>query len=146
MASYIKANEDRLVGLILFAIALGYGWGTYEISGLASDDFVGPTGFPGLIALCSILLAAWLMIRPDLDERKDIGGRVWIYWAFFLLYSAAMPIIGFGLSSALFLAATFLVLKSRAWISVVVALVVVAVLLIVFGHIFELRIDIGPWG
>jgi hypothetical protein len=56
-----------------------------------------------------------------------------------------MPLIGFGVSSALFLAATFIVLRGNARTAIVVAVLVAAILVLIFGYFFSLRIGIGPW-
>src|SRR5687767_12043079 len=107
--SRTRVHEDRIVGLVILACSFAYGWGAWRMSALRSDDFVGPAGFPILIAIAGIGLSAWLVFKPQADHPTErLGGAVWLYWAAFVVYAAAMPVMGFGTTSALFLAATFL--------------------------------------
>lgn len=144
--SRARVHEDRIVGLLILACSAAYGRGAWEMSGLRSDDFVGPAGFPSLIAAGGIGLSAWLVFKPQVDvSTEPLGGVVWLYWATFVVYAGAMPIVGFGITSAVFLAATFIVLRAPAWRAIMVAVLATSALLLVFNQLFGLRLSIGPW-
>jgi hypothetical protein len=146
MKSSSSFPEDRIVGILIFASCLAYGWGAWKVSGLRSDDFVGPSGFPALIAIAGVGLSCLLILKPSFESNEGLGGLVWAYWGAFLFYAAVMPLLGFGISSMIFLASTFLVLRAKISTTIAVSVIATSVLLLVFGYLFDLRITFGPWG
>jgi hypothetical protein len=67
-------KEDRIVGILILIASSIYGWSAYEMTGLRSDDAVGPGGFPVLIAVAGIGLSAFLIARPGSEKRKGSAG------------------------------------------------------------------------
>lgn len=139
-------DEDRIVALMILGISIAYGLSARALGSLRSDDAVGPAGFPLLIAAggLGLGLALWFQ-RPSNEARESLGGRVWLYWLVFLAYAFAVHYAGFGLSTAAFLALTFIILKVPSWRAVLVALIVSAVLWLVFAKLLQVRLAIGFW-
>lgn len=139
-------DEDRVVALVIVAISAAYGLSARALGSLRSDDAVGPAGFPFLIAAGGLALglALWFQ-RPSNEPKEPLGGRVWLYWLVFLAYAFAVHYIGFGISTAAFLTLTFVILKVPSWRAALVAVIVSAVLWLVFAKLLEVRLAIGFW-
>jgi hypothetical protein len=139
-------DEDRVVALMVVAISAAYGLIARALGSLRSDHSVGPAGFPLLIALGGLALglALWFQ-RPSQEPKESLGGRVWLYWLVFLGYAFAVHYAGFGLSTAAFLTLTFVILKVPSWRAVLVAVIVSAVLWLVFAKLLNVRLAVGFW-
>jgi putative tricarboxylic transport membrane protein len=139
-------DEDRVVALMIVAISVAYGLSARALGSLRSDDAVGPAGFPVLIALGGLALgmALWFQ-RPSGEPKEPLGGRIWLYWLVFLAYAFAVHYAGFGVSTAIFLMATFVILKVPAWRATLVAVMVSAVLWLAFAKLLDVRLAIGFW-
>jgi putative tricarboxylic transport membrane protein len=139
-------DEDRVVALIVVAISVAYGLSARALGSLSSDDAVGPAGFPALIALGGLVLGMALSFqRPSGGPKEPLGGRVWLYWLVFLAYALAVHYAGFALSTAVFLTATFIILKVPTCRAALVAVIASAVLWLVFARLLELRLAVGFW-
>lgn len=139
-------DEDRVVALMIMGISAAYGLSARALGSLRSDDAVGPAGFPLLIAAGGLALglALWFQ-RPSHEPKERLGGRVWFYWLVFLGYAFAVHYAGFGLSTAVFLTLTFVILKVPSWRAVLVAVIVSAVLWAIFAKLLDVRLAIGFW-
>lgn len=139
-------DEDRVVAIMIVAISIAYGLSARALGSLSSDDAVGPAGFPILIALAGFVLGTTLWFQhPSGEPKEALGGRVWLYWLVFLAYAFAVHYAGFGISTAMFLTATFVILKVPAWRAALVAVIVSAVLWLIFAKLLELRLAVGFW-
>lgn len=139
-------DEDRVVALMIVAISVAYGLSARALGSLRSDDAVGPAGFPLLVALGGLMLglALWFQ-RPSQEPKESLGGRVWLYWLVFLGYAFAVHYAGFGVSTVVFLTLTFVILKVPSWRAALVAVIVSAVLWLVFAKLLNVRLAIGFW-
>lgn len=141
-------NEDRLVGLILLIAAVAYGLGAKRLLGLYADDPVGPAGFPFLIAAAGVGLSLWLFVKPSIEppEAGRVPFLVWIYWAVFAAYAVLIPYLGFGLATLIFLVTAFLMLRTKYWQAIVIALITTAIVYGLFAKLLEVPLALGPWG
>lgn len=95
---------DRLVGVLLIAVAAGYAWIArgYE-AGFFSDP-VGPRVFPYLIGGLLGLSGLWLVIRPDPNPAWLPSSR----WLSFVLVLVSLVIYAYLLVPLGFIVSTFL--------------------------------------
>jgi putative tricarboxylic transport membrane protein len=139
-------DEDRVVALMIMAISAAYGLSARALGSLRSDDAVGPAGFPLLIAVGGLALGLSLWFqRPSQEPKERLGGRVWLYWLVFLVYAFAVHYAGFAISTAVFLTLTFVILKVPSWRAALVAVIVSAVLWLIFAKLLDVRLAIGFW-
>jgi hypothetical protein len=139
-------RSERVAASVILAAFVAYGWGALRMTGLRSDDFVGPSGMPLLIAAVGVLASIVLLVRPDRHcGAADIGGKVWLYWLAIVVYVVAFPWLGFGISSFAFLVATFVILRVAVLRAVLLALVVTAALWLVFARLLDIELSLVPW-
>ena len=150
-ASLIAA--DRLAGFVLLAVA-----GVAIREGVRLHEGVMGSGFPPLLAgLLLVPLALSQLVRPDRDgagapaSSAEAGARPAgrVVWVFLILglYVVALRPLGFGVATALFLAALFHYL-GRYPLPVVLAAAGVAATVVtaVFRRALSLPLPVGPWG
>jgi hypothetical protein len=143
----IRIKEDQVAALVVALVAAIYWYDIRQLATLRSDDAVGPTGFPTVIAISAFLLCGILFARPqdDLEPIEHVRTALW-YWLLLFLYVVAIPYAGFGLATAVFLAATLYCLGIK-WRPLATAVVLITVTtLVLFNHVFGLKLTIGPWG
>lgn len=97
--------NDRILGVLLLALAVAYGWGATQFpepfGGAAS---VGPDTFPKMLAVVLALTSIYLMVRPDPDNAwpwNRTGLELVIAVVVLLLYTALLQPLGFIISTAL---------------------------------------------
>ncbi len=56
--------SDRIVGVFLFVLAIGYGWATWGFASPFTSDPLGPTAFPRLLAVSLVIPSVYLIVRP----------------------------------------------------------------------------------
>lgn len=81
---------DRLIGLLLLALSIGYGMtaGSYQAS---FGDPLGPAAFPMIVAVPAAILSLAMVLRPGPDA-------VWPSRQAFLMQGAALAVlIGYAL-------------------------------------------------
>ena len=95
--------SDRLTGLFIVALAIAYGYVARSFSPLYSDP-LGPSFFPGLVAIPLGLLGLFLVFRPDPDPQWILGRpmvRQIATCVVLLAYVYVMVPLGFVLSTAI---------------------------------------------
>lgn len=140
-------QEDRIVAAGLILLTAGYWSDVEHLETLRSDDAVGPAGFPALIAILMFALAAKLLIWPE--TKKDwvkITDSTWLKWVLFVLYTIALPLLGFPASTLLFLIALFVLLKIKWYKTISTAVTGAIVIYAIFGILLNLRLPMTPWG
>lgn len=96
-------KADRIVGLVLIVVALGYLFSATGIRTSFMSDPVGPRVFPYLIGILIIMCSAVLVLRPDPDT--DWPGlmtvlQLAIALAVLLAYAMTIRPLGFLIPTA----------------------------------------------
>lgn len=96
--------SDRLFGLVIIAVALGFIASAAQIQQSFLTDPVGPKTFPYLIGGVLILAALSIVMRPDADPdwpNLATFGRLLLAVAVLVAYAYALRPLGFLLPTAL---------------------------------------------
>lgn len=144
--------------IIVLAFSAAALWQAYEISGFTGLST--PGVFP-MLAAGTMLLSAIVILRytlrkstPDDKEhsllvrffREITPWRLILVVAMILAYMLAMPLLGFTISSGLFLFFSFLLLWRRnPLISLLVTAVSLGAVIGVFRVIFQVVLPQGQW-
>jgi putative tricarboxylic transport membrane protein len=99
---------DRIFGLVLLAVALGYGALAFRLEAPFQYDPLGPGAWPEILAVALTVAAVALQFTPD--ENPDWGGaatlrRLALVFAGLVLYALSFVAAGFILSTTVFCAA-----------------------------------------
>ena len=137
---------DRAAGAVVLVLSVLY-WRAAGSIGGGFGDPVGPAAFPRLIAVPTGLLALFLLVRPDPDERWW-HGRQSIAQAAALASLLAVPLLiealGFPVTASLGGAALALVLGARPVAALVTGLVVGFGLYLAFDAVLGLPLPGWP--
>ena len=126
--------------LVLSTTYLALGFGIEEVT-TASATAVGPRGFPLLVGALGVLISLALLAAPARASAVDHDGeaepargmfagdwrRALALCGLTLLYAAALPILGFTLATAGFLATSFRLLGERRSFTLVVMPLAIAI-------------------
>ncbi|WP_127108010.1 tripartite tricarboxylate transporter TctB family protein [Pararhodobacter zhoushanensis] len=97
-------KADRIFGLVLMAVALGYLYSATSIQTSFLSDPVGPRVFPYLIGGFVVIGSAFLIIKPDANaDWPGIGTLVQLAIALAVLlgYASAVRPFGFVIPTAI---------------------------------------------
>ncbi len=142
-------SRDRLEGLALLALAIGYWQGAHHVLPFGVRDVVGPSAFPTLLAGALGIAGAALVISGRPGEKAP-GGRpvhVAAVFALLALYALLFERLGFLLTTFLFLSGTIAVF-APAWKRriPVFAAVLTAMLWMLFGLGLDVTLPRGLFG
>jgi putative tricarboxylic transport membrane protein len=152
-----RPGELGFAGIILiFALIVLYL--AYRISGLSGPSSAGVfpmlAGLVMVAAAVRILLETWRM-QPESDGGADLVRRflariapaeVAIYTLIVVAFMVALKPLGFVLASFLFLMTSFLYLHRKGILpALLISGGTVAVILVVFRHVFQVILPEGPW-
>jgi putative tricarboxylic transport membrane protein len=65
--------SDRIVGVLLFVLAIGYGAATWGFTSAFTSDPLGPTAFPRLLAALLVIASVYLIVRPGPEAEWPRG-------------------------------------------------------------------------
>lgn len=137
---------DRIVGLILLAVSICYGWmgGGYEAR---FGDPLGPAALPVMLSIPAGLLSLALILKPDPEPDWATGGplmRQGAALAVLIGYAFFLEALGFLLAT--FLAVTVLARLLRStWLkSMLSAAITAAVLFVAFDQLLGLPLPALP--
>ena len=145
------AHSD--VGLGIFFIGLGalalcfVPWITNP--GLGHNSDPGPRLFPAALAIVLVLGGAAFTVRGVVGKPHvpaTYGGRrldAVVLLGAIGVYIAAMPLLGFALSTGLFAAGAMLWLKVRARVAIPVTLVLLLAVYLLFAKLFKVQLPAG---
>ena len=152
-------GRDGIAGLILFAISLALLYQSFQLPSLPIVP-IGPGFYPGIV-LTFLAGASALLVLQDLMRRRaavtaDEKAQRWNWWpvakAFAIVgaYIALMPLIGFRLSTVLFVASLQAALDPprdvRGWaILAAVAIGTAAAGYLVFERYLLVLLPRGAW-
>jgi len=132
MAIVLKSTKRNYTGRIMipvFFIELGIVFGILALGFTNKGDAVGPGIVPGLWIICILGLSIFLVIRVLIgkeDEDPEWGNikKVATIIAMIILYLIIMQIIGYFISTALFLIGSMYYLDYRNWKVMIIMTVV----------------------
>ncbi len=114
----VNPRSDRVLGILVLLLALGYGWLANRLEVGFFSDPVGPKPFPYLIEACTVLAALWLLSRPDPNPPWPPRA----FWPAFALvlgslvaYAYLVVPLGFILTTTLEMTLLSLLFGARWW-------------------------------
>jgi putative tricarboxylic transport membrane protein len=137
------------IGVVLALVALLMLWDTWRSTAGFSSDPIGPKGFPYLVGVCLLGLAAWTVVAAlngDFPEREhqQLPPMLWIVGglaAQMLLLNPA----GFSIATGLLFAATAYAFgKRKFWVTVPVGILFAFLVWILFAQGLKLALPSGP--
>ena len=137
---------DRIVGLVLLAFSVGYGWLAqgYEAN---FGDPLGPAGLPTMLAVPAALLSLALIFKPDPDPEWAKGGpllRQAAALATLIGYAFFLETLGFLLATVLAVTVLARLLRTT-WVKAAISAVATAGLLfLAFDKLLGLPLDPLP--
>ncbi|WP_211248309.1 tripartite tricarboxylate transporter TctB family protein [Halomonas halodenitrificans] len=97
--------NDRILGILLIALAVAYGWGATQLPvPFGGSEAVGPETFPLLLSAVLVLSSLYLIVRPDPDNAwpwSRTGLELVIAVVVLVFYAALLQPLGFILSTTL---------------------------------------------
>ncbi|MBP0437680.1 tripartite tricarboxylate transporter TctB family protein [Tianweitania sediminis] len=137
---------DRILGLIIFGLAIWYGWtaGSYEAS---FGDPLGPAAFPQMLSVPAALLSLFLIVRPDPDpswpeHRRLLSQAATI--AVLVAYAFFLEDLGFVLATTVAVIALSRLLGA-GWLKSATSGVLMAVgLFVLFDTLLGLPLPLQP--
>ncbi|NWN81374.1 MAG: tripartite tricarboxylate transporter TctB family protein [Halomonas sp.] len=97
--------NDRILGILLIALAVAYGWGATHLPvPFGGSEAVGPETFPLLLSAVLVLSSLYLIVRPDPDNAwpwSRTGLELVIAVVVLVFYAALLQPLGFILSTTL---------------------------------------------
>ncbi len=149
------ARKDWFASLFFIALAAYAGW--VSIVDLKVGTFVkpGPGFFPFLASLTMGVFATltlakrWAAQRgPGKTSRQAVSWPpLLITFALLVVYTLVLPLLGYGLTTFLFILALLKVVEKKGWpVSALAALGVTLVAHLVFAKILKSQLPPGPWG
>lgn len=102
--------SDRIVGVLLFILAVGYGLQAGAFETMILTDPLGPAVFPQLLAILLGLASIYLIVRPDPGAQWPRG----LALLHFCLTVIVLVIYAFVLEPVGFVVATFVALAVLA--------------------------------
>ena len=141
-----QGKADRIAGgvLALAGVAAGIEATTYDVAFLT--DPVGPKALPLLVAATMVFAGARMLLRPrdsialpNTDTLLRMAGAM----VAFLLYAAALPWIGFFLSTTIVVAALGVLYRGPWKGGLVAGLVLSSALWLLFVGLLSLPLPVG---
>lgn len=140
-------HEDRWASILIAIAVIAYWADVRSLQTLRSDDVVGPVGFPSLITAITLILSGCLFARPQKDVTFAALSKLALgYWLILLLYTLAIPFLGFGLSTAIFLGVLLYALDVKPVPLTIAVMLITGGIFLVFNYFLGLKLTLGPWG
>ncbi|MFZ5825866.1 MAG: tripartite tricarboxylate transporter TctB family protein [Bacillota bacterium] len=110
-------RAEQWISLVMMAISLGYFGLAFQIT-VALDDVVGPRAFPMAVSLVTAVLCGVLLLRSRAQEGEasaGIGREEAIFAGMGLVYWLLLPVVGYLVATALFVAGGTRLMGERRW-------------------------------
>lgn len=146
-------TKDRIAALLFLALCLAYGAMSFQIRLLpfaASEAFT-PRTMPQALAIMGSVIAFLMLVLPGKGDQVAFRGWAGMAWVRVILlgvamafYAATLTVLGFVVSTSLFLIAGYLILGERRWKIVLGASVpVVLVFWFILARLLDIYLEPG---
>lgn len=145
----MQMAADRVLGIVMVAIAALYAWRATVIQESFIQDPVGPKAFPFGIAVIMAIAGAALVVRPGEGPVWPAGERLLEIAAAVLvmvLYTYALPVIGFVPATTIASAYLTWRLGAPPLRAVAAGLATAIGIFVIFKLILGLSLATGPLG
>ena len=134
-------RSDRIFGLVMIVVALGYILSAFQIQTSFMADPVGAKTFPVAIALVAILCSLVMILRPDEEpdwpEARTLGS---------LAYAYALKPLGFLIPTAIAAGVLSWQISERPGFAAITGIALSGGLFVIFKFIFGLSLQAVPKG
>ncbi|RPJ43021.1 MAG: tripartite tricarboxylate transporter TctB family protein [Deltaproteobacteria bacterium] len=140
---------NRVWGIILCAVGIYYLIEGINLPPAAIGDPLGPLVFPTILGLSMIGCGVWLAVRPGPRTNQPVLSRrtfpqVLLLFALLLLYSAAIPWMGYLFSTSLFVFLTSFLMGERSWFKgVAISVIFSAGIFFLFIRVLTIPLPLG---
>jgi putative tricarboxylic transport membrane protein len=148
-----RVTAERVAALAILAFSLGYFLLAFGIRvPMSSDDSpLSARSLPFALGVAGMALAAILVVRPPVGNAETgaarfAWGRAASLFVLMGLFALAIPHLGFVVTSALFLAAGFVVLGERRPLVLLPVAVVTAFTFWLVFRLLDVHLDWGVFG
>ncbi|QEW07897.1 tripartite tricarboxylate transporter TctB family protein [Nitrincola iocasae] len=140
---------DRILGLILFTLAIAYGWGAFHFPvAFAGPESVGPSTFPKILSVIVATCSLYMMVKPD-DLQEGFEWRALpelaITLTVLVLYVFLMEPIGFIVATALMVSILCWRMGVKPLPAMLTGVVASSFVFLLFHFGLALPLPIGPW-
>ena len=139
-------SQDRAAGAVLVFIGLALAMEATTFDVAFMTDPVGPKALPFLVAFMLVTAGAGALARPREDlalPSRDVVLRMTAAVAAFLLYAAALPWLGFFLSTTLVATVLSLLYRGPLGPSAAAAAILSGGLWLLFVQLLSLPLPVG---
>ena len=138
---------DRLLGLMLFVLAVSYGWVAQQWPPpFGGHEAVRPDTLPTILAVVLGLSSCYLMVKPDPDEHWPKGRtalELVIAVTILVLYALLLEPLGFIPATTLAVCTLCWRMGARWKGALMVGLVSAVVVFFLFNNLLELSLPAG---
>lgn len=134
-------SKEKVGAIFILALSIGYGVFAFKIPliFLSQDEALNARTMPYALSIAGIALSLLIIILPGFEKekmntaREALKGLDWkrVCWltGLMIVYSIAMPWVGFVIASIIFLAGGFVILGERSVKVILIASVPVVLVL-----------------
>lgn len=143
-------NKDRIVGVILFVVALAFAIGALTLPDTAAADVRGPKLYPLGLAIILAILSIMLIVTGK-GGGKPLTKKIWIQGflptiGICILYIALLSKLGFVICTIALMLALFRIKGERKWwLNVVIAIGTAVGIYLLFGKMLNVPLKLMPW-
>jgi putative tricarboxylic transport membrane protein len=141
--------SDRIFAISGLVLAIVLIFGAVVVEDSFIQDPLGPRAFPYIVAALMVVSSLGMILRPDPDPRWP-GGRklleMSLIIAAMLLYVAALPVVGYLMSSAGLCLILIRRLGGNRKQALIGGFLTALITFVVFAYGLQLSIARGPWG
>lgn len=138
---------DRILGILLLLLAVGYGWEASQFpEPFGGAEVVGPETFPLILAVLMGLSSLYLIVKPDPDQPwpglktlLDLGFVLVVLLAF----SAMLAPVGFVISTTLMVGVLCWRMGARPLPAGLTGVGCALVVYLLFNFVLELHLPAG---
>ena len=140
---------NRVWGIILCAVGIYYLVEGINLPPAAIGDPLGPLVFPTILGLSLIACGVYLAVRPGPRTNQPVLSRrtfprVLILCTLLLLYSAAIPWMGYLFSTSIFVLLTAFLMGERSWLKgVAISVTFSAGVFFLFTRVLTIPLPLG---
>ncbi|MHB0776429.1 tripartite tricarboxylate transporter TctB family protein [Halomonas sp. WWR20] len=139
--------NDRIFGLLMFVLAVAYGWGATQFpEPFGGTEAVGPDTFPKLLAVVLALSSVYLIVRPDPSNAWPAGRtalEMVIAIAVLIAYTLLLEPLGFIVATTLAVGTLCWRMGARPMPAYLTGLIGGIVVFLLFNFALELPLPLG---